>query len=190
MAGPPPQWPFAGVAPPGVAASGAQWFSGFAGEAGTPQNPAGPFAGEGARADAAGASSGGGAGPSAPDPSGSAGASDAGGSAPGARVAKVRKPYTITKQRERWTDDEHERELAQWRRGEKRAFECVDVSRDDDGAVAAPTMVAAATTANGRAGGRLRAEHEQAQRLVQSAKRACCGRPSAAPLKRDGQKVA
>ena len=49
MAGPPPQWPFAGVAPPGVAASGAQWFSGFAGEAGTPQNPAGPFAGEGAR---------------------------------------------------------------------------------------------------------------------------------------------
>ena len=112
MAGPPPQWPFAGVAPPGVAASGAQWFSGFAGEAGTPQNPAGPFAGEGARAGAAGASSGGGAGPSAPDPSGSAGASDAGGSAPGARVAKVRKPYTITKQRERWTDDEHERFLA------------------------------------------------------------------------------
>ena len=39
-------------------------------------------------------------------------ASDAGGSAPGARVAKVRKPYTITKQRERWTDDEHERFLA------------------------------------------------------------------------------
>jgi len=112
MAGPPPQWPFAGVAPPGVAASGAQWFSGFAGEAGTPQNPAGPFAGEGARAGAAGASSGGGAGPGAPGPSGSAGASDAGDSAPGARVAKVRKPYTITKQRERWTDDEHERFLA------------------------------------------------------------------------------
>ena len=63
MAGPPPQWPFGGVAPPGVAASGAQWFAGFAGEAGTPQNPGGALAGEGALAGAAGAGPGGAAGP-------------------------------------------------------------------------------------------------------------------------------
>ena len=112
MAGPPPQWPFGGVAPPGVAASGAQWFAGFAGEAGTPQNPVGALAGEGARAGAAGAGPGGAAGPGTSGPSGSAGTSDTGGSAPGQRVAKVRKPYTITKQRERWTDEEHERFLA------------------------------------------------------------------------------
>ena len=112
MAGPPPQWPFGGVAPPGVAASGAQWFAGFAGEAGTPQNPGGALAGEGARAGAAGAGPGCAAGPGTSGPSGIAGTSDTGGSAPGQRVAKVRKPYTITKQRERWTDDEHERFLA------------------------------------------------------------------------------
>ena len=111
MAGPPPRGGRSRGWRRRASPRAARWFPGSRVRR-EHRDRAGPFAGEGARAGAAGASSGGGAGPSAPDPSGSAGASDAGGSAPGARVAKVRKPYTITKQRERWTDDEHERFLA------------------------------------------------------------------------------
>ena len=61
-------------------------------------------------------------------------------------------------------------ELGAWRRGEKRAFACVDVT-DDDSAAAATTSVVAAASAppgggDGTSNARLRREHENAQRLV------------------------
>ena len=111
-------WPFGAGVAGGHAQNGQQWFSGVPGGGFPPgheagygqkgQNPVRTTSGDVAVSNAPIAVAAVRAVIDPAQPSGSehgSGDTSTGDAAP--RVAKVRKPYTITKQRERWTEDEH-----------------------------------------------------------------------------------
>ena len=113
MAGPPGQWPFGPGVNPVVAPGG--WLSGVtnpagisgAGQQNVPSGTGAAGLAAGSNGNAIGVASGF---PSGSDLTRSSnGGPDSSGTAPPPVATKVRKPYTITKVRERWTEEEHER---------------------------------------------------------------------------------